>query len=480
MPLFVQNGAIPDPVGGVISSDTNAVARDLANIAKGDLGLGHDDGAVLGDVLIKVTYNPTVTGAGPTLIKELVGVPQQIQIVGADRATVKSTGGITGLGDTSQQPNGVIRIIYDTTGCDGQGTHVFGPNNKKIANPPFVILFHELVHAKHIARGTLAANPERQARDEENRCRAENQLELRDIENDGGGCGGVTPSQGGSQGLGKFCLIATAAFGSPQATQVQALRHFRDVHLRRTAFGEAFFNLFYSDYYLYSPQVVQLMDSSYQLSNLVRTILVEPLLDFLGLLDRALQADLCCNAFQHHFSSTFRHRLQTLANYGYVNQAERIHATLSQLCQMRASGKEVLGAKINYPSAIRVVPFIEYLGEVMQTGTTTQVYSTWALLEPLVITWSALANLAKPSADESVVTRMWAESIAVWLDRMPVPEILTTLTAAQLGDDLRDLGKHFFISSSVRKRFAERLLQDFRNQTSFDLEKLLKEAEYLP
>ena len=53
------------------------------------------------------------------------------------------------------------------------------------------------------------------------------------------------------------CLIATAAFGSELAPQVQYLRHFRDNYILSTASGTAFMNVFDYVYYSFSPQVAE-------------------------------------------------------------------------------------------------------------------------------------------------------------------------------------------------------------------------------
>jgi PKD repeat protein len=49
------------------------------------------------------------------------------------------------------------------------------------------------------------------------------------------------------------CLIATAAFGSDLAPQVQFLREFRDKHILSTASGSSFMNVFNAWYYSFSP-----------------------------------------------------------------------------------------------------------------------------------------------------------------------------------------------------------------------------------
>ena len=54
------------------------------------------------------------------------------------------------------------------------------------------------------------------------------------------------------------CLIATAAYGTELAPQVQALREYRDGTLLATGSGSAFMSTFSSAYYAFSPQVADL------------------------------------------------------------------------------------------------------------------------------------------------------------------------------------------------------------------------------
>lgn len=89
---------------------------------------------------------------------------------------------------------------------------------------------------------------------------------------------GTTPSNSTQSG----CLIATAAFGSELAPQVQALRDFRDEIALKTAAGASFMSVFNSAYYSFSPQVADYEREQPWLKGTVR-IFVYPLLGILDL-----------------------------------------------------------------------------------------------------------------------------------------------------------------------------------------------------
>jgi hypothetical protein len=70
-----------------------------------------------------------------------------------------------------------------------------------------------------------------------------------------------------------FCFIATAAYGTPTAEQIDVLREFRDVVLLESAAGSRFVAL----YYQLAPPISDLMARSDLSRALVRKLLVAPI-----------------------------------------------------------------------------------------------------------------------------------------------------------------------------------------------------------
>jgi hypothetical protein len=78
------------------------------------------------------------------------------------------------------------------------------------------------------------------------------------------------------------CLIATAAFGSELAPQVQQLRLFRDGIALKTSAGSGFMNVFNAWYYSFSPSVADYERQASWLQSAVR-VMIYPLLGILAL-----------------------------------------------------------------------------------------------------------------------------------------------------------------------------------------------------
>ena len=104
------------------------------------------------------------------------------------------------------------------------------------------------------------------------------------VETNGTSAGGGNQSGGGGQGGG--CLVATAAYGTELAPQVQLLREVRDVALAPTAAGSAFMGAFNAVYYAFSPAVADFMRDHPAAAHAAR-IAAAPLLSILSVVPQA-------------------------------------------------------------------------------------------------------------------------------------------------------------------------------------------------
>ncbi len=91
------------------------------------------------------------------------------------------------------------------------------------------------------------------------------------------------PDFWGSVSGSKSCFVATAAYGSAFAPEVEMLRRFRDDVLRRTRHGDAWFERFYGSYNEVSPAIADRMRGDSELAELLRIGIVQPYVDWLEL-----------------------------------------------------------------------------------------------------------------------------------------------------------------------------------------------------
>ena len=95
--------------------------------------------------------------------------------------------------------------------------------------------------------------------------------------------GGAAAQPEGTQ---NGCLVATAAYGTELAPQVQALREARDGALMETEIGGAFMSGFNAVYYAFSPAVADLERQSPLFREAVR-MAITPMVYSLSVMDRA-------------------------------------------------------------------------------------------------------------------------------------------------------------------------------------------------
>ena len=89
-----------------------------------------------------------------------------------------------------------------------------------------------------------------------------------------------------SEEKGGGCLIATAAYGSELAPQVQMLREIRDNQLMNTEAGSAFMTTFNEAYYSFSPIIADMERESPMFKEIVKAGLT-PMLSTLAIMDNA-------------------------------------------------------------------------------------------------------------------------------------------------------------------------------------------------
>ena len=188
-------------------------------------------------------------------------------------------GGAAWDGDVLPPP--VVDIVYDATNCEGMGFWADGGIENPVDLPRHVLLFHELAHAFDLATGLFNPDlPEGFAISAENEYRDYLGLPRRVMRE--GGCKVAeekdpldawrlpTMFQG--------CFVATAAFGSPDAAEIQELRAIRDQIVLGTEWGRTDFAHFYETYARISPMIVGFLERDPRLRALVAQGVGPPLL----------------------------------------------------------------------------------------------------------------------------------------------------------------------------------------------------------
>jgi len=469
MTLIIANGAVAAPGGGgVISSDQLAVTRDLLIISLADTANAIlQPSATLGPDFGEVDYHQNFSGFGPDLLTFLVNATEEVIINGVDKASVGSLGGPTGLGGAEFNPvTRRVSIFYDTTQCGGRGSHVLDKGRNKIPDPSFIILAHELCHARDFLTGAINNSTpesiaERLAIIGENQSRAELSpflsarqnvsvnLGQRDPDNHEGGCDTIGSTNGTFWS--NLCFIATAAYGTVSDPHVGHLRTFRDNNLRRTHWGRAFFESFYAEYYSYSPRIAADMQVAPVFRQAISSLLVDPFLDFLLAAEMALSTPQEGTAFVERLGAILAHEPEVdviAVAYALADaRATLLHFDMEERPQ----------PPVFSPSS---EPFdqLKYVVQLVLSLAPAIEFSRWALIDPLCLHWTAIERIYVRHDPIDKVASAYRSDLAEWIANMPIPTILARLPAPTLAKDLAVLGEHTFRTPAVRRQVANRLL----------------------
>lgn len=239
--------------------------------------------------VMQVTYAipAGVTGVVQTRMNDLVNSTptSNIFITGTDPVLTPGITARSGL--TIPASASVTNIIYDITQANNTNYFVLDISLNHISFPTCVILFHELAHAFHIANNepnhTTALNfpnAERLAQIDENTLRTLKVLNLRNINDNGGGtpftgnntnnrttC--LTPSGSG----GGSCYIATVCYEDAYSPEVIVFKQFRDTVLLQYSLGRRFVHF----YYTYSPRIAAYLRGKKTVNTVIKKLILNRL-----------------------------------------------------------------------------------------------------------------------------------------------------------------------------------------------------------
>lgn len=466
------------------------VESNLLQIVGGDGGFG--DTAVAGDPTVQqVTYSPTTSGFGQGLINSLANsaFANPTVITGVDSNFTIGGQPITDFAGVTMCDGTVIRVVYDTSQCGGNFYHVFDNGGNQIDFRTFVILGHELSHALHISQNfanncpsaltpAQAAAEEVRAEGDENSLRSQNGQALRDVNNHNGGCGFT-----GTGTLNGGCFIVTAAFGSPQASQVNYLNRFRDVILRSSAFGNEFVARLFAEYYQFSPRVSIDMNKSPALKAIISKLMVEPLIDFCKILEQYINGGWQREDFNDNVEHVLRRFAASLAEFGiHQDQIKLISQAVSKL-KTRLDGfdsERMRDAPPVPPEVIDVDLVLNYLAGVVEASAPNTEYTSWTLLGPLTLFWSALAQLNDSQPQRSNVGSYLINAIEQWLGAAPIPPIFDWLNQDAVADTLTHLADNVFTVPSARRKLGTRIIEKYDGIVTYDLKAILEKVGYSP
>ncbi|MDH6222867.1 CFI-box-CTERM domain-containing protein [Streptomyces pseudovenezuelae] len=235
----------------------------------------------------------TVSSLGCELVAFLVAIPQAVTIsaLGPD-STAPTNPPVPlrrhhGLTTPKTVPNRLplpnwTAVIYDPSDDRGRGywAQDDADASRRNHSKSDEILFHELCHVRDIYSSRFIGMPvaDYLRVGEDSAVAQENEY----LEGKGrrrrarrGGGTGLRDSDG--------CFVATAAYGSALAPQLDILRTVRDDVLGATRMGRDFFDEFYGEYFRFSRDLADEMRRDPRLRDLFRVALVTPLISYLRL-----------------------------------------------------------------------------------------------------------------------------------------------------------------------------------------------------
>jgi hypothetical protein len=496
MTLLIANF---DPTDGTVF-ESATVFFHLAKLVQGDSEIGMHADPLDASVSLIDYKTPATHGFCQTVISDLAnksfsnrviihGVTSNYLVQKADLQRyhqISEFGGIVmynpsvSLAPIEVQPYTTLdlHVIYDVQECNGVGYVVFDSSKQIIGLPIEILLLHELSHAYHYCERTFDFNnPEQQAEKDENSARTQLGYKLRNVDDHDGRCRNTTePSD--TKTFWDSCFIVSAAYGSPRAAEVRALQAFRDGVLRKSRICWIFFELFFEDYYRFSPDIATAMVANPQMAEIVRDAIVEPLLEFWswsrayiinGYADRRLAAAVLASIQRNKSRSTIfrdselRHRMAEMV----AGVCDSWRTTDTPRDERRAREPDDPGRTLRE------------LAEAMIARVVRPEIIHWALLQPIAIYWR-FASLDISGLTWLALSHDLTRAIEDWVCRLPLPAECLPTDPDILRAYLRDLKRNIVSTSNVRSRIRRVILDCDRTCSISGLETMLTEEGFAP
>ncbi len=473
MPLFID-----------ITLNVAQPTVDLFSIARCDTAVGQQN--VSDPTATQVTYNSSQkknSGAGPDRLFTLcnsIATNIVIHAVNSSYILPDGTPITQSAGQTFPFDGTAIRIIYDCTSAGGSGYFVFNTGGSQISFPSPVLLFHELSHAFHLAKGDSpppGPAAEHQAITDEDAFRQQVGIALRDPNNHAGGVGSGNgqdvPQCGGSVPPIK-CFVVGAAYGSEAADHIEMLRSRRTALSLRSELCADVIGGLVTEYYQFSPAVASDMNRRPCLKHAIKEWLVDPLLCFVEIFEAYLQfgrePERFERAAKEHFSRFLDEREHNL-NTKELTAVRNAAADLTLSLQSGNPESEMVALPLKPFNCADPALVFAYFRDMIKSQCGTTSHLPWGL-QALHIFWDSVGQ-------QPLSGSVFASRLAQWLSSAPVPESFWTLPADQLREEFEGLAYVLLQTAQARQQVATRLLGTCAGEHSSRVKSVLQEAGYL-
>jgi hypothetical protein len=264
------------------------------------------------------------------------------------------------------------------------------------------------------------------------------------------------------------CLIVTAAAGSMRAPQVRALQHARDTLLRTNPLGNLLECAIYTAYMTFSPEVAADIRDSPPLRRTLLDLLIEPLIEYLLLAQRHVEARGALAAVRSRLAGLRRDYQQRLGEREIAAIAALLERWAGELARGEATAiAGVPGDEADHAAALR------YLVAAVNRRVPGNPFVVWAIAAPVAAFWRLLA-----AADDETAESLFVDGLHDWLAAVPLPEELKRMPRETMRSGLAGLAESFLIDPALRGRLSARLLDGLAGDVGYDLQAVLVQAGY--